>query len=164
MSTKPFYNISKTIKYLFAFKNISESENYNVAMKYFSIFDKNIATIFLTYFMEIFLTCFCNILCYVGCRPDSTDCNTWIADMKFLSTEAKKLRGLVLIIFSAKNRSPSQLFPLRTIVNVVASTYDSSSSYSRGITVAGSMSCFCCTRFSSRLRVKHSICKMYLKR
>ena len=28
-----FYNISKSIKYLFVFKNISESLNYNVAMK-----------------------------------------------------------------------------------------------------------------------------------
>ena len=31
--------------YLF-FKNISESYNYKVAMKYFSIFDKNVETIF----------------------------------------------------------------------------------------------------------------------
>ena len=34
------------IKYLFLFKNISESWNCNVAMKYFSIFYKNVATIF----------------------------------------------------------------------------------------------------------------------
>ena len=40
------YNISKSIKYLFVFKNISESQNCNVAVKYFAIFGKNIATIF----------------------------------------------------------------------------------------------------------------------
>ena len=39
------YNISKTIKYLFFFKNISENKNCNVAMKYFAIFDKNDETI-----------------------------------------------------------------------------------------------------------------------
>ena len=41
-----FYNISKSIKYLFVFKNISESWNCTVVMKYFAIFHKNIATIF----------------------------------------------------------------------------------------------------------------------
>ena len=40
------YNISKSIKYLFVYKNISECSNFNVAVKYFAIFDKNIATIF----------------------------------------------------------------------------------------------------------------------
>ena len=40
------YNIFKSIKYLFVFKNISESWNYNVAMKYFAIFDKTVATVF----------------------------------------------------------------------------------------------------------------------
>ena len=40
------YNISKSIKYLFVYKNISESQNCNIAVKYFAIFDKNIATIF----------------------------------------------------------------------------------------------------------------------
>ena len=40
------YNISKSIKYLFVYKNISECYNCNVAVKYFAIFDKNIATIF----------------------------------------------------------------------------------------------------------------------
>ena len=44
--TESFYNISKSIKYSFVFKNISESQNCNAAMKYFAIFDKNIATIF----------------------------------------------------------------------------------------------------------------------
>ena len=34
ISTKYFYNISKNIKYLFVLKNISESRNCNVAMKY----------------------------------------------------------------------------------------------------------------------------------
>ena len=43
---KYFYNISKSIKYLFVSKNISESWNCNVTMKYFPIFDKNVATIF----------------------------------------------------------------------------------------------------------------------
>ena len=41
-----FYNISKSIKYLFVFKNILESWNFNFAMKYFAMFDKNVATIF----------------------------------------------------------------------------------------------------------------------
>ena len=41
-----FYNISKTINYLFVFKNILESKNCNVAMKYFTIFGRNVATIF----------------------------------------------------------------------------------------------------------------------
>ena len=41
------YNIAKTIENLFLFKNISESYNCNVAMKYFAIFDKNVPTIFL---------------------------------------------------------------------------------------------------------------------
>ena len=44
--TESFYNIYKSIKYLFVFKNIWESWNYNVAMKYFARFDKNLATIF----------------------------------------------------------------------------------------------------------------------
>ena len=34
------------MKYLFVFTNISESLNFNFAMKYFAIFDKNFATIF----------------------------------------------------------------------------------------------------------------------
>ena len=42
ISKKCFYNISESIKYLFVFKNISESWNYNVTMKYFAIFDKNV--------------------------------------------------------------------------------------------------------------------------
>ena len=41
-----FCNISKSIKYLFVLKNISECWNCNVAMKYFAIFDKSVATIF----------------------------------------------------------------------------------------------------------------------
>ena len=41
-----FYNISKSVKYLFVYKNISESLNFNVAVKYFAIFDKNVATTF----------------------------------------------------------------------------------------------------------------------
>ena len=42
-------------------------------MKYFSIFDKNIATIFqLQWKTGNILTCFCNILCYVGSH-------TWIS-------------------------------------------------------------------------------------
>ena len=44
--TKSVYSISKSIKYLFTYKNISESKNFNVAMKYFGIIDKNIAAIF----------------------------------------------------------------------------------------------------------------------
>ena len=40
------YNISKSINYLFVYKNISECQNFNAAVKYFAIFDKNIATIF----------------------------------------------------------------------------------------------------------------------
>ena len=40
------YNISKSIKYLLVYKNISECWNRNVAVKYFAIFEKNIATIF----------------------------------------------------------------------------------------------------------------------
>ena len=39
------YNISKIIKYLLVYKNISERENCNVAMKYFEIIDKHFATI-----------------------------------------------------------------------------------------------------------------------
>ena len=41
-----FYNISKTIKYLFTFINISENENCKIAMKYFSKFDRNVVRIF----------------------------------------------------------------------------------------------------------------------
>ena len=41
-----FSNISKTIEYLFVFKNLLESKNCNVAMKYFAIIDKNFAAIF----------------------------------------------------------------------------------------------------------------------
>ena len=57
-------NISTSIEYLFVFKNISESKNCNVTMKYFAIFD----AIVLQYFnckeiLEIFPTFFCNILC-----------------------------------------------------------------------------------------------------
>ena len=40
------YNISKSIKYLFVYKNILECWNFDVAVKYFAICDKNIATIF----------------------------------------------------------------------------------------------------------------------
>ena len=40
------YNISKSIKYLFVNKNNPECYNCNVAVKYFAIFNKNIATIF----------------------------------------------------------------------------------------------------------------------
>ena len=40
------YNISKSIKYLFVYKNISECLNFNVAVKYLAMFDKNIVTIF----------------------------------------------------------------------------------------------------------------------
>ena len=43
ISTKYFYNISKSIKYLFVFKNITQCWNCNVAMKYFAIFDQNIS-------------------------------------------------------------------------------------------------------------------------
>ena len=41
-----FYNISKRIKYLLVFKNISESWICNVTMKYFAMFNENVATIF----------------------------------------------------------------------------------------------------------------------
>ena len=34
------------MKYLFVFKNISESCNFNIAMKYFAVFNKNGPTIF----------------------------------------------------------------------------------------------------------------------
>ena len=37
---------SKSIKYLLVYTNISECYNYNIAVKYFAIFEKNIATIF----------------------------------------------------------------------------------------------------------------------
>ena len=40
------HNIFKSIKYLFVYTNISESQNCNVTVKYFAIFDKKIATIF----------------------------------------------------------------------------------------------------------------------
>ena len=40
------YKIFKSIKYLFVYKNISECSNCNVAVKYFAILDRNIATIF----------------------------------------------------------------------------------------------------------------------
>ena len=43
ISTKSFYNISKSTK--FYFSKIFQSRNFNVAMKYFAIFDKNL-TIF----------------------------------------------------------------------------------------------------------------------
>ena len=46
ISTISVYNISKSIKYLFTYKNILESQNSNVAMKYFGIIDKNVASIF----------------------------------------------------------------------------------------------------------------------
>ena len=46
ISRESFYSISKSIKYLFVFKNISESWNYNVAMKWFAILNKNVARIF----------------------------------------------------------------------------------------------------------------------
>ena len=46
ISSESFYNISKSNKYLFVFKNISESWNCNVAVKYFSIFNKNFSRIF----------------------------------------------------------------------------------------------------------------------
>ena len=46
ISTKSVYSISKSIEYLFIYKNISESQNCNVAMKYFGIIDKNVAAIF----------------------------------------------------------------------------------------------------------------------
>ena len=58
ISTESFYNISKTIEYLFVFRNISESLNCNVAIKYFAIFLKKVET--------IFQTCFCNLMCYLG--------------------------------------------------------------------------------------------------
>ena len=44
-----FWNIlemCKSIEYLFIYKNIYESENCNLAMKYFGIIDKNFAAIF----------------------------------------------------------------------------------------------------------------------
>ena len=40
------YLVFFSIKYLFVFKNISESWNCNVGMKYFAIFNRNVATIF----------------------------------------------------------------------------------------------------------------------
>ena len=40
------WNISKSIKHLFVFEYISGSYNFNVAIKYFAIFDENLATIF----------------------------------------------------------------------------------------------------------------------
>ena len=43
---KSVYSIYKSIKYLFIYKNISESWNCKVAMKYFGIIDKNVAEIF----------------------------------------------------------------------------------------------------------------------
>ena len=46
MFTKSVYSISKSIKYLFVYKNILESSNCNVAMKYFGIVDKNVAAMF----------------------------------------------------------------------------------------------------------------------
>ena len=42
--------MSKSIKYLFGRKNILESLNRNFAMKYFLIFDENVATKFSTKF------------------------------------------------------------------------------------------------------------------
>ena len=41
-----FYNISKTIEYLLVLKNISETINCNVAIKYLAIFDKDVDSIF----------------------------------------------------------------------------------------------------------------------
>ena len=40
------HNISKSMKYLLVYKKFPEYLNCNVAVKYFAIFDKNIATIF----------------------------------------------------------------------------------------------------------------------
>ena len=73
ISTKYFYNISKSIEYLFVFKNISESWNCNVAIKYFAIFDKNISTIFQLQwniknipdiFLQYSVLCGCTVCCY----------------------------------------------------------------------------------------------------
>ena len=43
---KSIYSISKSIKYLFIYKNISESLICNVAIKYLGIIDKNVTAIF----------------------------------------------------------------------------------------------------------------------
>ena len=40
------YSISEIMKYLFFYKNISESKNCNLAMKPFGTIDKNFAAIF----------------------------------------------------------------------------------------------------------------------
>ena len=43
LETESFYNISKSVKYLFVCKNISENLNCNIGMKNVAIFDKHVA-------------------------------------------------------------------------------------------------------------------------
>ena len=71
---------------MFVFKNIAESWNCNVAMKYFAIFDENVATIFqLQWNIGNIPDIFCNILCYMGGQVMA-----WINE-KFLKIPALNL-------------------------------------------------------------------------